>query len=44
MYSYWYIRAGGTGPADMATAGPKLQKPTIQKFSCLLDTLIALAN
>ena len=28
-----YNRAGGTGLTDPATAGPKLQKPTIQNFS-----------
>ena len=28
-----YCRAGGIGLADNATAKPKLQKPTIQKFS-----------
>ena len=36
-------RAGGTGPADQATAGPKLQKPTTQNFSLLfIYTLIVL--
>ena len=38
-----YVRAGGTGLADPATAGPKLQKPTTQKtFHCCLYTLIVL--
>ena len=32
-----------TGPADQATAGPKLQKPTTQNFSLLfIYTLIVL--
>ena len=39
-----YIRrAGGTGPADPATAGPKLQKPITQNFSLLfIYTLMVL--
>ena len=31
-----YCRAGGTHPADTATAEPKLQKPTIQKISLFI--------
>ena len=39
----YFCRAGGTGPADQATAGPKLQKPTTQNFSLLfIYTLIVL--
>ena len=45
VHSFWIFcyqfRAGGTGPADQATAGPKLQKPTTQNFSLLfMYTLI----
>ena len=31
-----YCRAGGTGLADTVIAEPKLQKPTIQKFSLFI--------
>ena len=41
--AFQLVRAGGTGPADQATAGPKLQKPTTQNFSLLfIYTLIVL--
>ena len=38
-------RCGGTGPADPATAGPKLNRnPQFKIFHCCLDTLIVLIN
>ena len=42
-YCIGECRAGGTGPADPATAGPKLQKPITQNFSLLfIYTLMVL--
>ena len=32
------IMGSGTGPTDLATAGPKLQKPTIQNFNIVRYT------
>ena len=49
LYCYIYglhqYRGGGTGPADLATARPKLDRnPQFKIFHCYLDTLTVLIN